>query len=299
MTYPLEILLAKIKIMYYPIHTKRFKKAYRFATTFFIFSVVLLASTINVFAVDLMNAPAEEYHIRGYEAQQNSNFEQALSYYTKAISLGLNTPNIYNDIGVVYEQIGVFSRAEESYLKASEIDPNYLPSYTNLAYFYKDRGYTQRAIYFFKERFKRAEDGDPWKDRVLEELYKIDPKIQEEIVKYEAEKLTEQVVADANAEFKLMVMRSEKHFQNGQRYLEQNDYDAAITEFNRALINTPDNPKILKIHERAVYEREMNIIRERLDRAKQMLDLQDLESAKKEFQEILATIPGKVIHKPE
>lgn len=285
--------------MYYSRMTKRFQKTYRVVTTLFILSVSLFACQLSVSAAEMFGSEADEYRIKGYEAQQNNNFDQALTYYAKAISLGLDTAAIYNDMGVIYEQIGVFPRAEENYLKAIEFDPNYLPPYTNLAYFYQDRGDTKRAIYFFQQRFKRAEEGDPWKERVRDELYRIDPQLQEEIFQHEVEELNEQIVKKAQEEFTLTVMRSEKHFQNGLRYLEQDDYDAALIEFDRALTITPNNPKILKIREWVLYEKKITGIDEKIYKAKQMFELQDFESAKKEFQEILTTIPDKAIQKPE
>src|SRR3989338_9111911 len=89
-----------------------------------------------VFA-DIQEQAAEEYRVLGYAEQQKGNLSEALSYYTKAIELGLNNAVVLNDMGVLYEDINLNARAQEYYLKAIQSDRHYLPPYFNLAYLYQ------------------------------------------------------------------------------------------------------------------------------------------------------------------
>ena len=78
--------------------------------------------------------------------RKKGNLYDALSYYTKAIELGLESPVVYNDMGVLYEQVNLRTKAEQFYLKAMALDDKYLPTYSNLAYYYQADGDQERAF---------------------------------------------------------------------------------------------------------------------------------------------------------
>ena len=103
--------------------------------------------------------------------------QDALRFYTKALALGFDDAQIFNDIGVVYEQLDVIDKAEEYYLKAIELDPDYLAPYTNLAFFYKAQGKRDRAAEFFQRRLELGSEDDPWQDKARQELYKLRPEL--------------------------------------------------------------------------------------------------------------------------
>ena len=147
------------------------------------------------------------------------------------------------------------------------------------------------AARYFEERYRRASEDDPWKKRAFDELLKINPRFQEEIVRQEAEKLKQELVTKAHAEFLLTLERSEAHYQQGQKYLADKNFKQAIAEFDRALSLTPNNPKIIKAKDDAVFARDIDDIKRRAGKAIEKLDAGEIETAKKQFQEILATIP--------
>ena len=283
--------------MYYNINASVQRASQRL--TAFLFLSVFLLTFQSECCADSFERSAEEYRIKGYEEQQKGHFRSALRFYSKALSLGLTNAVVCNDMGILYEQTGDFPRAEEFYSKAITFDRDYLPPYTNLAYFYLSQGDSSKAKTFFHERLKRAPADDPWAQQIRQELYRIDPAYLKRKIQQEARELNEQLVQSARDEFVLQVMRADTHFQRGQKYYEQEDYSAAITEFDRALSLTPDNPKLLKTREKAAYRKKVQDLRERTQSALRHLDLGDTEAAQEEFQEILDTIPEDSIPRPE
>jgi len=291
-----NILLAKTQNMYYSINRKLI------VTAFLLLAISLTTYHPNIYAEVLFQS-AEEYRTQGYEEQQKGHFDKALTNYSKAVSLGLENAKVYNDVGVVYEQLGIPDRAEQFYLKAIKQDKDYLPPYTNLAYLYQSIGNTQKAIFYFQERLERATDGDPWKEKVQQELFKISPEWKNQMIGDQLKKLDEELakkaLREAEEELSLQMSRAENHFQQAQQFLTDGNYEEAVLELDRALVATPHNPKILKAREDAIYQQGVEDIKRRTDNAIRKLDAGDVESAKKEFQQILATIPKESNQKSE
>lgn len=293
-----DILLAKFPVMYYSI-LQIFRKTSRSFAAFFVISVFLLSFQSITYAENLLLQEANIYRTKGYDAQQKGNLDQALEYYSKALTIGLENEVVYNDVGVIYEQLGFPDRSEEFYLKAIKFKDDYLPPYTNLAYLYKSRGDKTRAIAYFQERLKRAKADDPWIQRVKNELNDLNPglkfqAIQNQLNVVDAD-LARQAEEKVQKEFQEQVVRAEKHYQKAQEDLQNKSYEEALTELDRALAITPNNPKILKSREQVLHQQQMEEIKRRTDVARKNLDAGDVESARKEFQEILATIPDSSI----
>src|SRR3989338_7492967 len=117
-----------------------FKKILRSSSAFLFF---ISSITFHTFvSAGILEDTAEKYRASGYEQQQKGNLNEALANYTKATSMGIENQVIYNDMGVLYENIDMTSRAEHYYLSAIKLDSGYLPAYNNLAYFYQKHGKT-------------------------------------------------------------------------------------------------------------------------------------------------------------
>lgn len=282
--------------------TKKLEKTGRRFAVLLVLSISLLIIQKNGYA-DLLDQTAENYRIKGYEAQQKGNYEKALTAYLKSIAIKEDNAPVYNDLGVVYEQLGIPDKAEKYYIKAINYDSQYLSPYTNLAYLYWDQGHHDKAIKYFEERIKRAEPNDPWVAYIKSELCKIDPNWEKEKkkkdIKKEIEVLSSEVIRKVQHDFALEIIRSDNHYKKGKQYLSSKDYEKAIREFDRALIVTPDNPKILKAREAAEYEKKIEHVKNITNKAIKRLDLGELESAKQEFQKILTIIPNKPIQESE
>lgn len=243
---------------------------------------------------------ADYYRGKGLEEQKKGHYGSALNFYTKAVDAnGSESPVLYNDIGVVYEELGKPEQAEQYYLRIIKVDPSYLPAYSNLAYLYLDLGYSGKAEEYFQKRLKLGPDNDPWKERIRQELYRLNPDLKKQAMRAEleaaAKKIQEEAEAKARADFALAVERSDKHYARSEKLLQEKNYSAAMAELDKALVVTPDNPKILKAKQRVEYEERMDEVKKRIGQAEKELETGDVDSAKKEFHRILATIPNESV----
>lgn len=267
-----------------------------------IFSLLVVISWFpnqsQVFAKDVQKLSiAEEYRAKGFEEQKRGNLNNALTFYTKAVELGLENAVVYNDLGVLYEQFNIRSKAEEFYLKAIELDPKYLPPYANLGYFYKNQRDVKSAEKYFIKRYDLSEPGDPWADKVKEELLKINPKYNEWITYREAAKMSRDIEEQAQKEFIEKVSRSNEFFKNGERLYKEQYYKEAIEEFDKALQETPNSPKILAARDQAKLDSAKQEIETQSEQAIKMINRGDYDSASSELKDILATIENKPILK--
>ncbi len=269
-----------------------------FLTVFVILSAFVVSSQIPSFA-DIFTETSEDYRLKGYEEQQKGNLDKALTYYLKAVTLGDGSAKIYNDIGVTYEHLGIDDRAEEYYMRAVRIDPNYLPPYTNLAFLYQKHDQKDKAILFFRERYKLADKNDPWRARVVQELLRLDPSFREEFLQTVLEEASAELARHRREDLQLQMMRANNHYQRGLVMLQEKRYDEALNEFEQALILTPNNPKLVKGRERALYGKRLQMIRSRFENAIDEMETGHLESAKSIFQDILTIIPRKPVAEPE
>jgi len=286
-------------IIYYLIDKNRLRKTAQAATTLLFFSIFQLVFQPLIFAGNSLEKTAAEYRLRGYEEQQRGNLERALEYYTKALAFGEKNAVVFNDIGVLYEQMGLLKKAEENYLRSISVDPQYLPPYTNLAYLYKGQGDTRLAAQYFQQRLEQSSGDDPWYKRIEEELIAVNPGYRKQKIRREAEDLHREMVEKVRDEFSLSITRAEKHYQKGEEHLRAKQYDEALKEFDHALSVTPNNPKIIRAKEEALYEKALLEAKIRTQDAAHMLERGELEAARDEYKKILATIPEEPFQKSE
>ena len=79
------------------------------------------------------------------------DFDKALYYYSKTISLSPYYSAAYNNIGIIYHKKGDIKKAEDYYLKAIKFNPNRAESYNNLGSLYLENGKIEKAIDCFKK----------------------------------------------------------------------------------------------------------------------------------------------------
>ena len=284
--------------MYYPYLNKFRRKIGHFEVVSFLFVTFFLnISGVSGYAqVRLGAATVQEYRSLGYQAQQEGDFDRALTFYAKAAALDPNDAWTYNNVGVIYEQMGLPEKAELQYLKALEIDSDYLPSYTNLAFLYKERGDIPRAISYFQTRIDQAPENDEWVPLLVKELYALDPKIRETLVQDELKETGERLYQIAQEELSLDVARADGHCRRAQEFAKQNQFEEAIAEIDKALALTPDNPKLQERREELGRDQRIFEVKESSRRAIELLDSGDMDSARQEFQKILTILPGEPVH---
>jgi tetratricopeptide (TPR) repeat protein len=235
---------------------------------------------------------AEDYRVKGYEEHQKGNFDEALKFYTKATSLGSLNPSVYNDMGVLYEQMGFDKRAEKFYLQALKVNKDYLPAYSNLAYFYKRLGETQKAAQYFRTRIELGDPNEAWTQKAREELLAISPQYREELIQIEAKKFEAELAQKAREEFEQKIALSAEHYKKGQEHFAAKEYNKAIVEFNESLSITPENPEALRARRQAQMEISKQNMQTHYEKAMSMMEAGNTASAKYELQRMLSTIPN-------
>lgn len=272
---------------------KRYKKSFRDVTALlFFFSLITFQS--NGFA-GIKEQTAEEYRALGYAQQQKGNLNEALSLYTKATTLGLENAILLNDMGVLYEEIDFYARAEHYYLRSIQLDARYLPPYMNLAYLYQRLDRTDEALQYFKRRYELGAADDPWAQKAKEELIKLRPEYKNWVASVEGEALNKQIVERSRREFYQTIEKSQEHYHRGQKFFEGGNYRGALQEYDRAIGLTPKNPKIIDARKQVMLEMAKVSVREQSKEAIRRLELGDTVSARHEIQKILTIIPEEPI----
>jgi tetratricopeptide (TPR) repeat protein len=122
---------------------------------------------------------------------------------------------------------------------------------------------------------------------------------KERIVRAEMENASQVMEQRARENFGEDISRAEGHHQRGCDYLANKEYAKAITEFDRALSLTPNNPKILREKARAQNAEKIEAIKVLTEAAVRRLDTGEWNEAKTEFQNILTTIPNESVTNSE
>jgi len=287
--------VARGVFIYYSYRQKELKiTALKFRTLLFFFSVFITFPSVVSAAVSVKEKTAEEYRLKGFEAQKNGDLDKALSWYVKAAELGTKDAAVYNDIGVIYEQLGVADKALSNYQQSLKIDSQYLPVYSNLAYLYKKRGDYNQAAFYFKKRIEMGNPADPWTDRAKEELSVLGQKIpglKKWLIEQEAIDLNREMTKKARAAFYRRVFISKEHFKKGQTWQAQKRYREALEEYNLALSLTPDNPTYIAARNKVRMLMTKEEAKGHADMAMQLLETGDTASAEMELRRALATIP--------
>jgi tetratricopeptide (TPR) repeat protein len=253
--------LVKMQFMYYPFSRLQlfFVCRHAIASILFLavtvfFQNILWALTDEQAALDLRN--------RAFAYQQQGQFKQALFFYTRAIALDPNDPDLYNDKGLMEEYLGMKEEAKSSYLKALEQDRRYLPATTNLGMLYaKQKQYTL-AVQYLKQRVELGSADDPWTleaQAQLDQIYEEVPVLRLERLKSQAESMTADISrAKANmrrAAEKNRKIGFETAYENGLSLLKQKRYDEAIQSLEAALALEPRSLATRHALKRANYDK--------------------------------------------
>ncbi len=234
---------------------------------------------------------AENYRQKGLKAYQSGKLNEALENYNKALELEIESPDIYNDTGVLYERIGATGKAEAYYLEAIRMDKAFLPAYSNVAYLYLAAGQKDRAFEYFKKRFELADANDSWADKAKEELLKLRPSYANWVKSLEASRLDQEIREQSRIQFEEDLHRSKQYAQKGRVLAAEGQYREAIGEFDKALMLAPANPQIVEERKKAVLALAEQRMREGTEQAIKWLNSGDTESAKTQIERVLSTIP--------
>jgi tetratricopeptide (TPR) repeat protein len=93
---------------------------------------------------------AAEFFRKAYELQMNGEYQQAIAYYTRSISL-FPTAEAYTFRGWTYSFLHDYKRAIEECLEAIKIDPEFGNPYNDIGAYLIEQGKWQEAISWFEK----------------------------------------------------------------------------------------------------------------------------------------------------
>ena len=71
------------------------------------------------------------YNKRGSSYANSGEFDKAISFYEKAISIKSNYAEAYYNLGYSFHKLGQLDKAVRSYKKVVEIKPDYAETHSN------------------------------------------------------------------------------------------------------------------------------------------------------------------------
>ncbi len=86
------------------------------------------------------------YFAGNIEYFYGKNYDKAMFYFKKTKSLFPNYDRLYNNLGIIYFNMGDFKNAEENYKKAIYLNPNRPETYNNIGSLYIETGKYNDAI---------------------------------------------------------------------------------------------------------------------------------------------------------
>jgi tetratricopeptide (TPR) repeat protein len=104
---------------------------------------------------------AEEYFMKGDNAQENGFNELAIEYYQTAVMFNPEYIGAYNNMGAAYDNLQDYRKAIRCYQKAIEIDPSYADAYYNMGNAYANLQDYQEAIRCYQKAIANIEQPDP------------------------------------------------------------------------------------------------------------------------------------------
>jgi tetratricopeptide (TPR) repeat protein len=252
----------------------------------FIF-IFILALTNSSLAGELAKE-AIDYRNRGYTAQQNGDFETALVYYQKAVSLDPYYAVPHNDMGIIYELKGRVDKAEYSYLKALTIEPDFAEAHSNIALLYEARKMYDKAVIHWMRRVELGLKEDVWTQRAWEKIWAYAP---DKAKGLEARLLAQEVAWQLEKEKEARIIEAKKFYQQAMVYYQNKDYMKALPLFLQAKELLPDDPDIVNMYKDALAKsREINISLH-YEQAMTYYRQGEYSLAKEEFEKILELFP--------
>jgi len=91
---------------------------------------------------------------KGIELYDLGKYEEAITYFKKALEIDPNNAHALNNIGRAYAQLADYEIAKKYFEQAIQIDPNYQNALSNLGHVYQILGKYEEAIKYYEESLK-------------------------------------------------------------------------------------------------------------------------------------------------
>jgi tetratricopeptide (TPR) repeat protein len=121
------------------------------------------------------DARRQAIHLRneGLQLQKKGDLDGAMAAYKKASEADPSYALTYSDMGIIHESRGMYNQAEQTYLKAVEVDPSCASAYSNLALLKEEQADYERAKFYWNKRAQMGDPEDPWTIKAKEKVYSL------------------------------------------------------------------------------------------------------------------------------
>jgi lipoprotein NlpI len=91
------------------------------------------------------------YHNLGVLYDNRGLYDKAVEEYEKAIAVNAAFAESHNNLGVLYDNRGLYDKAIEEYEKAIAVNPAFAEAHNNLGVLYDNRGFHDKAVEEYKK----------------------------------------------------------------------------------------------------------------------------------------------------
>jgi tetratricopeptide (TPR) repeat protein len=168
---------------------------------------------------------------KGASYHNKSQYDQAISEYTKTLEINPKYVDAYNNRGIAYVDKGKYDQAFIDYNKAIEINPKYALAYYNRGIAYANKEKYDQAIKDF--------------NKALEINSKYALAYNNRGFAYANKGKYDQAIKDFNKALEINPKNTEAYYNRGIAYDKKGKYDQAIKDFSKVL---EINPKFAMAH---------------------------------------------------
>jgi len=217
-------------------------------------SIVFCAVAFSSTNTSTFKEQSRIYRQQGLEVQKDGDLEGAANLYQKAIQLDPTNIIPYNDLGVVYDLMGMPDLAEQAYLQALKMNPRYLNVYSNLAMLYEARKDFSQAAYYWNRRAMLGDPKDPWTQNAkkrLDALTFMVPELKQKFMEQESINLMQQVEQQKKVKKEQDLKSAIQHLDLANKAFKSGDYKKTIEEAQLSLSFNPKTEEARALVEKA------------------------------------------------
>jgi tetratricopeptide (TPR) repeat protein len=160
--------------------------------------------------------------------------DAALATYDHIIETAPDTPALYNDRGVLHDQMGQSDKALADFDKAISLEPNYALAHSNRGYILAAQGQHAAAIAAFTEAVRLEPDNAGWRNA--------------RGTSFNETQQYNEAIADFDEALRLNSDLVDAIKNRARAYWLKGDLDKALTDYESVLRTTPDDLEALTDH---------------------------------------------------
>ena len=217
----------------------------KFLLFLFLFTTIIILSYSSKSSAYFWEQ-AKEYRFKADKLQSEGKLDQAIVYYQKTVGLDKYDISAYNGLAICYEKKRQLTRAEEWYLKALAVNPQYAPVHYNLGLFYEKYGDIKKAVFHWKQRLRLGHPADPASIKAQAKLKKYAP---DQLQAEQAQQLTQRIVEQKEKSaldkilgrnrYRTHEEEMQDYYLKGMQSYQSGDYEAAKEFFHKMIEALP------------------------------------------------------------